>query len=119
MLDLHFDRAVGPAVPTLGPLDGGDAGAGDEVFETEIGNLFRLEPIEIDVMERDAAGVFLDQREGRARDVIRVGPDAARETANEGGLAGTELAEQQHDVPGLQRGAETLAGRRRVFFALA
>jgi hypothetical protein len=42
---------------------------------------------------------------------VRAGPDAAREPAHEGGLAGPERTGQEEQVARLQAAAEPLGGR--------
>ena len=107
--DLHgIGRPLGPAIR---PFDRDDAVTGDELVEPEIRNLHGLEAIEVHVVQRQAmAGVFLDDRERRARDIRGLSADAAGEAANEGGLARAELAEEQDDITGAQRGRKALSG---------
>jgi hypothetical protein len=64
---------------TPGPVD---------VF-VEDGDVGRAEvqPIQVDVEERQTSGVLGDHDEGRARDQVRRNVEARRESAYEGGLA--------------------------------
>ena len=65
-----------------------------------------------------AAGIGLDQREGRARHFQRgIVGERADEGAGEGGLAGAEPAGERHDVARREAGGDVLGeggGRRLV-----
>src|SRR5688500_15629927 len=105
--DRDFRRVVRPPAPPFGPLDRDDALARHEVLQAQIIDLHRLEAIQIDVKQRHrGTGVFLDEGEGRARDVVRIGANAARKSADEGGLSGAEIAIKEDHVAGSQALAE-------------
>ena len=58
------------------------------------------EPVEIHVLERDAAAVLLDDRERRTRDVVAVAAESYRRAPHERGLARTERTFEQDDRAG-------------------
>ena len=63
-----------------------------------------VEPVEVEVHERQPpAGVLVDQGEGRAGDHVGVEAEAVGQPFHEHGLAGAQVAVQQHDVAGRQR----------------
>ena len=117
VLDPDVDRIVGATAPALGPLDGNDAVAEDELFETEIIDLALLEAVEIHVKERHASGILLHDREGRTRDLVGRCAQSPRKAADEGGLARAEIAVQQDDVADLERFAEPGSGCGGFLFA--
>ena len=63
----------------------------------------------------DAAGVLVDEGEGRAGDVA-VGGDAqaARQALDEGRLAGAQRADQRQHVADLQQPTQALGQRLKV-----
>ena len=106
-------------MPPLGPLDRDDGVAGRQLVEPEVRDFGGFETVEIDVMQRQAAAVLLDERERRARHLVVGHAQPAREAADERGLARAEIAEQQHDRAGRQAPPEPLAGRQGFLFAAA
>src|SRR6185436_10206875 len=104
-------------VQLLRPLDRQHA-AGGNLVEAEISDLARIvESIQIDVIQRQpAAAVFLHQRERRAADLFARNAEALGQPLHERGLAGTEIAVQQHDVPSRQLVGEFAAGSNGVGF---
>ena len=109
--EMHLDDVVRASAPSVGPFDGDDAVAGDEIVEAEVVHLVGIQTVEIDVIQRGpAAVVLLDERKRRARHLIRRCPEAAGDAAYKRGLSRAEIAEQKDDVAGLQRGAELFAG---------
>lgn len=82
----------------VAPLDEHDTALVEELLEAEVADL--LEPVEainVEVVQREPALVAVHQREGRAGDGL-VHPQRGPEPLGEGGLAGTEIAGEQHDV---------------------
>jgi hypothetical protein len=101
----------------LRPLDGEDAPATRQLLEAELALVaVAAQPVEVGVVERQPAGIGGQQDEGRARDLLGVGAEPAREPAHEGGLAGAELSGQQHDLAALEAAGQlgaTAASRPR------
>src|SRR5262249_5971527 len=81
-----------------------------ELLEAQIVDLARVvEPVKIDVDERDpAAAVLLHQRERRAAHLFGRDAEALGQSAHERGLPCTEIADEQHDGAWLE--ALTQAG---------
>ena len=99
ILDPHLDGIVGSSVPAIRPFDRDDAISSGKFFQPEVIDFPGLEPIQVNVIEGTArAGIFLDQRERRAGHFVGLAAEAAREAADERGLAGPELAVQENHV---------------------
>ena len=73
-------------------------------IEADLVEVDALQPVEIEVQERQAAaGVLVDQGEGRAADHVVVEAEPGGQPAHEHGLADAEITAQQHHVPGGER----------------
>jgi len=111
VLEANLDRGRIVARHPLGPLDRHDAVRGQRI-EAEVVHLAWRQAVEIDVIERQAAAVFLDQRERRAAHLVRVDAQTSGEAAYERRLARAQLAIQQdpgaRPEPRRQRGADRL-----------
>ena len=103
VFDSDLDRIVWAAPPSLSRLHSDDSVARDEIVEAEIIDFRWFEAIEIDVIEGHGPPIFLDEREGGARHVVRRRANPARKAANERGLAGPQLAVQEDDIAGGER----------------
>ena len=80
------------------------------VVESEVVDLLRLQPIKIDVVERQAGPcVFLDDGKGRTRHFIVDRAQAARESTDKRRLASPELPVEQHHRASRQRAGEPLS----------
>jgi hypothetical protein len=109
----HLDRApVELRASRLGPLDEGDASRADVVGEQRRILSFQVgEPVQVDVADDHVrAAIAVADAEGRARDWI-LDAERARRTADEGRLAGTEIAPNQHDVAAGKRSRKLSAKR--------
>src|SRR5258707_14388032 len=107
VLDLDQGRAW--HLQAVTPLDDDCALAG-QVFEAQVRQLGHvLDPVQIHVGQLYVTRVDAHQLKGGAGNG-RGRPGAARHPADEGGLAGPELARQQHHVAHPQALAKGLAG---------
>ena len=77
------------------------------------------QPVEVGVVEHQPPGVGGEQHEGRARHLLGVGTQSARQTAHEGGLARAELARQQHDLAALEASGQLAGHGGRLGLAVA
>ena len=74
-----------------------------------------MQPVE---QRQPPAAVLLDQREGRAADLVAIDTQAFREPSHQRGLPCSEIAVQQHDVAGLQRAGEIVPDGRGFLFGM-
>ena len=72
-----------------------------------------LEAIQVDVHQRHAPLVVLNQHERRARHVVGIRAEAGGQAADERRLARAEIAVQQHERAGLQRRRQLFLRARR------
>lgn len=84
----------------LAPFDEHERGLVEEVFQAEVADFFGgIEAVEIDVIDADRIAIFMDEGEGRARNILGAGGAAGFDDAlGECGLSGAELADQQDDA---------------------
>src|SRR5581483_6726151 len=101
----------------VGPLDDGDAVAVEQLLEPQVDQLGEAAgTVRVEVVDRQAAAVVVDQHEGRARHVPG-DPEAARQSLQEARLPGAQLSGARDHRTGPEAGAQRLAdrlGRRRV-----
>src|SRR5215467_12962590 len=96
----------------LGPLDQDQRVRGENVIPTQIRELVgATKAIQIEVIDRRARrGEFVDQREGRTRDVVRH-PVPVAYRARQRGLPRAELAAEGDDEWRTRRAPKSLAPR--------
>ena len=95
----HRLRSDGPLHP-FAPFQGTDAVPIQVVLPADIEELlFVLQPVQIEMEERDAAGVFVDDGEGGAADAL---PDiqATGQAADKGGLSAPRSPYRATTLPG-------------------
>ena len=107
MLDADLDGARDRPRQLLRPLDRQHA-LDPELFQAKIVDLSRIvETVQIDVNERDApATILLHQGEGRTAHIFGRDAQTLGQTAYERGLPSAEIADEQNDGAGLERGCE-------------
>src|SRR5579864_9576908 len=106
---LDLDRRSVLDFEAISPLDHDGALLG-QLVQSQVGQLFWIfNSVEVDVSHLHATRIDAHQLKRRAGHPGRR-PCALRHAAHERGLAGSELAAQQHDVAGPETFAETPAG---------
>src|SRR5262249_38718348 len=113
----HAQHVVDVREP-VEPLDGNDARPEQHVAEERRVGPRRIEPVEVDVDERQAAAAVLRRdRERRAVDGFGICAEPTREAADEARLPRAELADEADDLATLSRAAERRAERLRLLGA--
>ena len=104
---------------TIGPFDDdGGVVAGEDARAFEIGAL--IETVGVDVDEREGrAGVLVGEHVGGARDGAAIDAERAGDAADEAGLTGAEVADEQDGVARAEDCAEALPGRFGRFDGVA
>jgi hypothetical protein len=96
--DADDDRAGRAARQAVGPFHGGHTRVGNIWVETDLIEIGAVEPVEIDMYERQtSARVLVDERERGTRDLVWVNPEASRQSFHKGGFPRSQVTgEQQH-----------------------
>lgn len=93
----------------LRPLDHRDAIPPEQLLNPEVQDLGQaFGSVEVQVINRNAAPVVIDQDKGRARGRLHHA-QAAHQPLEEAGLPGSQLTNARHHVSGAEAGAESLA----------
>src|SRR6266436_9505684 len=77
---------LGAFAEPLEPFDCGDALGEQILAEAQVVEADLVEPVEIDMIEREASVMLLDHREGRAQDIFFAEPQAHREAFDKDSL---------------------------------
>lgn len=104
VVDVHRQPGLGQALgERVGPFDEGDGVVADARHdEAELLVVRRREPVGVDVGHRHRARIALGEREGGAGDGLG-DAERAGDRAHQRGLAGAEVAAQQHEVARAQQ----------------
>jgi hypothetical protein len=118
-VEVHYDAPRRPVREPLGPLDDDDAARRQVGIQADVVELGTIEAVEIEVDERQPpAGVLVDEREGRAGHFAGIEAQPLGQALHEYGLAGAEIAVQQHDGTSAQRVGKVTGNRARPGFVV-
>src|SRR5262245_39156236 len=105
-LDLHR-KVFALLAEALVPLDGADSLPVEELAQSQAVLLGRLQAVEIEMVERQAAAVVgHHEREARAAHALGIAAEPLCQAADENRLPGPERAGQADDVAGPHQLAE-------------
>ena len=107
-VEVDIERAGAKVIrQALGPLDGDDLFGAESILDPSFGEVPGVEPIEVEVVEAEAASVFVNEGEARAGGRFR-GAQTLGQPLHEGGFAGAQFAEEADKVAGRQTLGEGL-----------
>ncbi len=110
-------QQLGKPIP---PFDQNQGAAFEQLVKAQGRRLCgRVQPVEVHMINSRRVAVLVNQRESGARDFFRIGSaESGNDALHESSFTGAQIAHQQHDAPGREKGGQFAAKRDGLFFRL-